>query len=358
MIFDDREYRPVTQRQGNEASATWSPSLFVSRSPLRLPGDTTGEQLGELVEARGGIARYAWADAEDVDVSVRYGAEYTFLFAANRRAAQHNGTLTYRAPDGSIQHLHIGVGGRRVAIALIKDDEVLGAAVGGDGAEGGWLARGMHTSMVFNNGAGVAAPCGVGLLFAAPQSGRFQIRRPAGWGGLEAHRLLLSGSLVRAVFRAEGTNLLLSYTAEDKHGQTDMYILLPEDKPLPKPAHDHTATLLRARALALRHAAALASDGLPEAGGETSHALAQAAEVYSRAAGALEDLADRAYTIDEYGAAWDAAVSVCRPVVEALDRALARARDDHLAGDLAAEAYEPIEDVLTRILGIAARWGA
>ena len=53
----------------------------------------------------------------------------------------------------------------------------------------------MHTSMVFNNGAGLIAPCGASLLLSAPQSGRFQIRRPAGWDGMLAYRLLLSGAL-------------------------------------------------------------------------------------------------------------------------------------------------------------------
>src|SRR5262249_22091824 len=131
---------------------------------LRLPEDVTGERLADLVVDRGGAARYAWADGDDVDVSVRYGAEYTYLFIANRRPTAYSGTLTYRERDGSIQHVHAGMGGPRVGIVLIKDDEVIGAAIGGDGAEGGWLARGMHTSVVFNNGAGVVAPCGAGLL--------------------------------------------------------------------------------------------------------------------------------------------------------------------------------------------------
>jgi hypothetical protein len=326
-------------------------------APLRLPRDISGGQICELAESRGGIARYAWADAEDVDVSVRYGAEYTFLFVANRRTAPYNGTLTYRAPDGSIQHVHAGIGGPRVGMMLIKDDEVLGAAMGGDGAEGGWLARGMHTSIVFNNGAGVAAPCGAGLLFSAPQSGRFQVRRPSGWHGLAARRLLLSGALLPAAFQADGAHMLLPYTAEDDRGQTDLYILLPEGEPLPRQAHDHTATLLRARAHALRRAADLAGDPARRGHSETAGALARAAEIYTRAAGDLEDLAGRHYTIEEYGAAWDAAGAACGPAFESLASALARARDDHLAGDLDAVVYAPLEEVVTRVLGIVARWG-
>ena len=48
-------------------------------------------------------------------------------------------------------------------------------AIGGDGAEGGWLARGMHSSVVFSSGAGSIVPCGAGLVLSAPQSGRFQV---------------------------------------------------------------------------------------------------------------------------------------------------------------------------------------
>jgi hypothetical protein len=322
--------------------------------PLRLPEDVSGERLADLVVDRGGTPRYAWADGPDIDVSVRYGAEYTYLFVANRRPTAYSGTLTYRERDGSIQHIHAGMGGPRVAIILIKADEVIGAAIGGDGAEGGWLARGMHTSVVFNSGAGVVAPCGDGLIFSAPQSGRFQVRQPSGWPSMLAHRLLLSGDLLPAAFQTDNTHLVVPYTAEDEHGQTDAYLLLPEGQPLPRMLCDQLGTLLQARVSALRRASALAAEGAPAAS-EAAAALAESATALTHVAGELERLARHAYTLDEYRAAWGAAGEQSASATEGLKRALAQAREEHLAGALDSAIYEVLDERLTRVLGIIAR---
>ncbi|HEY3230094.1 MAG TPA: hypothetical protein VGJ87_12805, partial [Roseiflexaceae bacterium] len=362
-ILDDAENAAAVQRdkqtnsESDEELVSLSPGLLLSPSLLRLPEDVSGERLGELVEELGGTARYAWADGEDVDVSVRYGVEYTYLFIANRRPAPYSGTLSYRAPDNSIQHLHVGIGGPRIGMVMLKDDEVVGAAIGGDGSEGGWLARGMHTSIVFNNGAGVVVPCGAGLLFSAPQSGRFQVRRPDGWAGLAAHRLLLSGALLPAHFQTDGAHLVVPYIAEDERGQTDAYILLPEGAPVPDSLHDQTATLLQARAAALHRAAALAAEAMPEGMALAANALEQAAEVFARAAGDLEGLATRPYRLDEYGAVWDVTGAICWPAIERLALALTHARDDHLAGALNPASYEDVEWRIAQVLGIVVRGG-
>jgi hypothetical protein len=323
-------------------------------SPVHLSEDVTGERLVDLVVDRGGAARYAWADGDDIDVSVRYGAEYTYLFIANRRPTAYSGTLTYRERDTSIQHLHAGMGGPRVGIVLIKDDEVIGAAFGGDGAEGGWLARGMHTSIVFNSGAGVVAPCGAGLLFSAPQSGRFQVRRPAGWPSMAARRLLLSGELLPASFQTDGAHLVVPYTAEDERGHTDAYVLLPEGEPLPGTLRDQLGTLLHARAAALWRASALAAEGIPPTD-EAADAFTQAAAVFTAAAGDLGRLAESDYTLDEYGAAWNAAGEQTLPATGRLARALAHARGEHLAGALDGTLYARLEERITRVLGVVAR---
>jgi beta-galactosidase len=323
--------------------------------PLRLSEDVTGERLADLVVDRGGAARYAWADSDDIDVSVRYGAEYTYLLIANRRPTAYSGTLTYRERDGSIQHLHAGLDGPRVGIVLIKDDEVIGAAIGGDGAEGGWLARGMHTSIVFNSGAGVVAPCGAGLLFSAPQSGRFQVRRPAGWPNITARRLLLSGALLPAAFQTDNAHLVVPYTAEDERGQTDAYLLLPEGQPLARTLRDQLVTLLQARAAALRRASELAVQAIPSA--DEAAALTEAAAIFTQVAGDLERLAECDYTLDEYGTAWDAAGEQIALAAERLARALAHARGEHLAGALDSGVYGMIEERITSVLGIVARGG-
>ncbi|MFL5802049.1 MAG: hypothetical protein ACJ8CR_09960, partial [Roseiflexaceae bacterium] len=347
--------RPNMQHDAPAHPLTRSPAHPLTRSPAHLPEDVSGERLVELIEERGGNARYAWADAADVDVSVCHGAEHTYLFAANRRPAPYSGTLTYRAPDGSIQHLHLGIGGLRVGMLILKDGEVLGAAIGGDGSEGGWLVRGMHTSMVFNNGAGVIAPCGAGLILSAPHSGRFQIRRPAGWDAMVAYRLLLSGALLPATFQIEAAHLTMPYVAEDGRGQTDLYILLPKRTPLPGMPHDYAATLLGARAAALLRAAELAGAGAPGEAAEPAGALARAAKDFGQAAGDLAQMAARAYTLDEYGAARRAAGEAIRPGIEALAQALAQARGDYVAGALDDALYTALEERIVRILGVVAR---
>jgi hypothetical protein len=357
-ILDQRpttnDQRPTTAEKEQLVDGKHATGNTEQGSPVHLPQDVTGERLADLTVDRGGTARYAWADGDDVDVSVRYGAEYTYLFIANRRPVAYSGTLTYRERDGSIQHLHAGMGGPRVGMVLIKDDEVLGAAVSGDGAEGGWLARGMHTSIVFNSGAGVVAPCGAGLLFSAPQSGRFQVRRPAGWPGLIARRLLLSGALLPVAFQTDSAHLVVPYTAEDERGQTDAYLLLPGGDLLPSALREQLGTLLQARAATLRRASALAVEAVPAAD-EPAAALAGAGEVFAQAAGALDRLAEHDYTLDEYGAGWEAAGEQVRPAIERLARALAHARGERLAGALDDAVYAPLEERITRVLGIVAR---
>src|SRR6185503_8979116 len=106
-------------------------------------------------------------------------------------------------------------------MVLLTDDEVHGAAIDGDGSEGGWLARGLRSSALYNTGAGALARCGDVLLLTAPQSGRFQARWAEGWAEMTAHRLLLSGALLPAYVQIDATHLSIPYQAEDAHGQTD-----------------------------------------------------------------------------------------------------------------------------------------
>jgi hypothetical protein len=274
---------------------------------LQLDDDISAEALGELLEARGGHARYAWADAPEIEVAVRYGAEHSYLSVRNCRDAPYNGLLAYRSAAGEVLHLHIGIGAERSALVMLRADEVAGAAFDGDGAEGGWLARGLTSSAVFNAGAGGVAPCGGGLLAAAPQSGRFQIRQSAGWAGARAYRLLLSGELIAARLQTDATHLLLPYTAEDERGQTDMYLVLPAHTSLSPEQSDYLAAALRARAAELRYAAALAGQAAPAAAPE----LDQAARALAASAG-------RIATPDDLVAAWRSAAASIAGALAAL----------------------------------------
>jgi hypothetical protein len=291
-------------------------------------------------------ARAAWADGEGIDIDVRYGPAYTYLFVTNRRAAPYSGLLAYRAPDGAVLHLHIGMGPGRAAVVLLSGDEVAGAAIDGEGSEGGWLARGLHTSAIFANGAGGVAPCRTGVLLTAPQSGRFQLRRGEGWEGMAGHRLLLDGALFPAPLQIDATHLSVPYIAEDERGQTDMYLVLPIGEPLPPDLRGYLAALLAGHAAALRRASALAQAGGYE----------QAADLFGSPAETLTAAA-RPATLDDYAALQREAVTAIRPAFEALGRALDEARGAYFAGTLAPEEFERREDRLGQILEVAAHGG-
>ena len=190
----------------DEDDLAHSPTRSLAHS-TRLPTDISADQLAELIEERGGIARYAWADGANIDLAVRYGANHTYLAIDNRRPTPYNGILAYRGRDGAVLHLHTGIGARCAGMVLLTDDEVYGAAIDGDAAEGGWLARGLRSSAMFNTGAGALARCGAGLLLTAPQSGRFQARRAEGWAG----HARLSAAAQRRAAAGAGTDRCGTY---------------------------------------------------------------------------------------------------------------------------------------------------
>jgi hypothetical protein len=288
---------------------------------------------------------HAWADAEGVQVDIRYGTEFIYLSIANRRPTAYSGLLTYRAPDGAVLHLHAGLGANRSGLALLRADEVAGAAFDGDGSEGGWLARGLHTSVVFSSGAGGVAPCGGGVLLVAPQSGRFQLRRGEGWGSMAAHRLLLSGELLPAPLQIDASHLSIAYVAEDEHGPTDLYLVLPIQAPLPDRLRAYLGALLAARAAALRRAAHLA--------GTHDAAVAKALA----AAAGLAATPTQPATLDEYTAARRTAVETTRPALAALSEARHAAWAAYLGGAIEQEEYERTDARLALVADIAATLG-
>ena len=86
----------------------------------RLPIDISADQLAELIEERGGIARYAWADGANIDLAVSYSANHTYLAIKNRRPTPYNGILAYRGRDGAVLHVHTGIGARCANVALVS----------------------------------------------------------------------------------------------------------------------------------------------------------------------------------------------------------------------------------------------
>jgi hypothetical protein len=340
----------VLLRDQTDAAGFQNMDADALSQALDLPSDISADQLAELIEQRGGIARYAWADGANIDLAVRYGANHTYLAINNRRSTQYNGILAYRGRDGAVLHLHIGIGARCAGLVLLTDDEVYGAAIDGDPAEGGWLARGLRSSAMFNTGAGALARCGTGLLLTAPQSGRFQARRVEGWVGMRAHRLLISGALLPAQVQIDAAHISIAYVAEDAHGPTDLYLILPEGE-TPPFVRDYLATLLAARAAMLRRAAALAKERDP------LDTIARLVEPFTIAAEQLAAIAEQLTALDEYRAAWIAADELCRPALTALAQALTQARGTLLAGQIDPAAHTEIERQIARVRGVATRVG-
>jgi hypothetical protein len=333
-----------------KADTLTPPHSHLASSSTWLPADVSAEHVAELVEERGAIARYAWADGADIHLNVRYGERYTYLLIANQRPAPYNGLLAYRGPDGAVLHLHVGIGAGRAGMVQLISDEVYGAAIDGDGSEGGWLARGLRSSALYNTGAGALARCGDVLLLTAPQSGRFQARWAEGWAEMTAYRLLLSGVLLPAYVQIDATHLSIPYQAEDALGQTDMYLVLPNELPLPHALRDYLASLLVGRAAALRHAAELAGDN-----DRSSGAVAQAATALAEAAARLDSTAALLATLDEYGASQRGADDLCQPAVARLALWLTQTRGALLRGEIDPTAYARLDQQIERVVAVATR---
>jgi hypothetical protein len=321
---------------------------------LHLPPDISADQLAELIEERGGIARYAWADGANIDLTVQYGANHTYLTIDNRRPAPYNGILAYRGRDGAVLHLHAGIGARCAGMVLLTDDEVYGAAIDGDGAEGGWLARGLRSSAIFNTGAGALARCGTGLLLTAPQSGRFQARRAEGWAGMRAHRLLLNGALLPAPLQIDAAHIAIGYIAEDARGQTDLYLILP-DGDAPPLVRSYLASFLAARIAMLDRAATLAEAIYKQ------HSLlgtvARTIEPFRTAAQQLKAIAKQFSTLEEYRSAWAAADQIIQPAVTFLTQTLTRIHGALLAGQIESADHAAIDRQIARMIGLATQLG-
>jgi hypothetical protein len=223
--------------------------------PVRLPDNVPAEYIGDLLESYGGHTRYAWADSPDVDVNVRHGRDYLYLIVLNRQAKPYIGMVAYRDANQEILHIHLSLGAWRLALIMLRDDEVCGIAIDGDTSQGNWLVRGARSSATFSGGAALMIPCGGALRFMAMQSGQFQVRRPQGWENVVLYRLLLSGELLPTSHQSEVTHLSVAYLGEDERGQTDSYVLMPASASLPVVLVDELTTLLQARTICIERLA-------------------------------------------------------------------------------------------------------
>lgn len=318
----------------------------------------SGAELGTLMEQLEGQTRHGWADQSDIHVLVRHGKTTAnnalpviYLLVTNYRVQPYSGMVAYRTPDGTIEHIHLTVGAGQVGMLLIRDNEVLGAALGGNAFEGSWVARGLNSSIVWNGGAAVIAPYidtndrnKTALLISAPQNGRLNLRRNQSWDELIAYRLLLDGNVLPATFQTDQTHLILPYVAEDELGQTDAYLIVSSVDTLPSSLQDYLGTLLKARIHMLeRSVRLLASE---QELGDLTLPLYTAIEL-------LNMLILRSYTLEEYRNIYISTVATIQPVVNLLTQSLARLRGKQAMG------VTPSTDIQTAMieqtLGMLAR---
>ncbi|MDZ4717078.1 MAG: hypothetical protein SH847_01305 [Roseiflexaceae bacterium] len=208
--------------------------------------------------------RDAWADGPEIDISVRHNKQITFLSIQNRRTEPYSGMLTYRNHEGELLHLHANLGPQRQGVVLLQGEEIAGVAFTGDASEGVWLVRAMRSSIVFNGGAGGVTPSGRGVVLMAAQSGRFQLRRMEGWANIQAYRLTMHGRLLACPCQIEAQHLTVPYIAEDQHGQTDQYIILATNDPLPDAIETHLRVLLKMRAAEVHTIASICRNGIQQ----------------------------------------------------------------------------------------------
>lgn len=331
-------------------------AALAELAQVRFVGDTffeSAEELETLAATGGGHSRYAWADQPDIDVLVRYSVAavahpLVYLWMANRRQQPYTGMIAYRAPDGSIEHVHVSLGPLRVGLLILRAGDLLGAALGGDSTEGSWLVRGLRTSIVWSGGPAVVAPYDLGaagegqvLFVSSPTSGRLNLRRPEGWERLVAYRLLFDGALVPVVCATEQTHLSVPYVAEDELGQTDGYLLCLADAPLPERLRAYLNTLLQSRSALLERSAdtlaRCASSPLDEA------------QVFAAAAVPLVLLANGAYTAQQYGTTLARAAALIQPALDRLAMLLAAVRLEHANGAASASSRQ-LHDALQQVV--------
>lgn len=202
----------------------------------------------------GEVARPAWSSTAGVDVTARFGAGAVYLAVANRRTSAFRGEVHVRGADGAAGRVSLKLGAGRIGMAALRDGELVAALLHGDGQ--GEAAAG-ETRFAFDGEAAVVAAAGSGLVLTASGPGRFRLARPAGWAGVRAHRLLLSGEVEAGfpVRAGRGGTLSLDYPAADDLGETDRIWLLAEGEPLPAPWRAHLASLLAARGQVLARCA-------------------------------------------------------------------------------------------------------
>jgi hypothetical protein len=236
--------------------------------------------------------RDAWADGPDIDILVRHSADATYLSIHNRRTEPYSGMLTYRNRAGELLHLHANLGPQRQGVVLLHGEEIVGVAFTGDASEGVWLVRAMRSSIVFNGGAGGVTPIGRGALLMAGQSGRFQLRRMEGWANIQSYRLTMHGQLLACPCQIEAQHLTVPYIAEDQHGQTDQYLILDTNDPLPDAVETHLRVLLKLRASEVQAAASICRNG--------------PAQQFITAANRLESMATGQFDLNDYRSIWAA----------------------------------------------------
>lgn len=287
------------------------------------------EAWRRLLEEQIAWQRSAWADHAEIDLQLRYGQPdatndpLVYLWIANRRQQNYSGMIAYRAYDGSIEHLHVTIGGLRSGVVVLRKGDLIAVSMDGDYSEGSWIVRALRSSVVWNGGSALIVPYNtaqepLNLLVSSPHSGKLSIRYHSVWPQLSAYRLLLNGELVAVEVQIKQELLTLNYLAEDRIGQSDAYLICPNEAVISLRIRQKLNTQLLARAALIDQQARRLANSQGDLRKERAMLQAVAAQ--------YEALANDLYTPISYAHAWQVNQTILQQASDALSRHLIQLR--------------------------------
>jgi hypothetical protein len=113
-----------------------------------------------------------------------------------------------------------------------------------------------------------------------------------GWANIQSYRLTMHGQLLACPCQIEAQHLTVPYIAEDQHGQTDQYLILETNDPLPDAVEAHLRVWLKLRANEVHAAASICRNG--------------PAQQLLSAASNLESMATGRFDLNDYRSIWAA----------------------------------------------------
>jgi hypothetical protein len=168
--------------------------------------------------------RYAWSDADGVDVTVRFGEGEVFVTLLNRTQERREGTASWRG-GGS---LPFAMDGPAFCAAHVRDGQVVSAILAGDARVGSWAFSGrLGAACTFGDTIMLTAP--VQGVFTVPVRGR-SVQRLTANGLLQDWSRALGDEVSYEATAGAPETSRVAYRTVDGWGETDCLFV---GEPLP-----------------------------------------------------------------------------------------------------------------------------